>query len=328
MTQAILTVQPVPVVDAGEPTMEQLAASLPEPTADTTTETAAEAQAILDAPVVDPAAEPTAEPAVEESADAKATPEQAADVDRLDRASKAAAKAREGSRRYAETQRQIAEQNARMQAAAREAETLRAETAAARQREADYQKDPYAALKARGMTDVELAQRALRENTPEAITAKLADDLKAERSARLALEQKLELQQRAAAAAAAESDFLAEAKDVEAYPELAVRRPQAKLVAAREALKQIQANGYSTAHFSNAQIAEAADKWLAADETVARPAKAKAAAVEPARPIAKPSGKTLTNAQATTRTVAPSAWDTLTEEQQLAHMAASLPDPV
>lgn len=320
-------------VNAGEPTIEQMAASLPEPTADTATEAAAEAKTVLDG-----AAEgATEETAATEEVAAKPAPGAAEDVDRLERAAKAAAKAREGSRRYAETQRQLAEQAeqqriqaGRLQQAARDAEQLRQENAAHREREQAMLRDPYATLKKAGATDVEIARRALQENTPEAVTARLEERLTASENRARDLERSIR-EERAAAqaatvAAAAESAFYAEAKNVEAYPELAIRSPNAQLVAARAALAQIRSNGHDTAHFTNEQIAKAADLWLAPVEGAVK--KPVAAAPVAAKPAAKPtSGKTLTNAAAAVKTTATAAWDSLTNEQQFAHLAAQLPEP-
>lgn len=332
-TAAPLAITGAPIVlsasEQGEPTMEELAALLP-----------ATEPEVTEDPVVPAATEPTAEetaptepvPAVEEK---PAQPE--ADA-ALERASKAAARAREGSRRYAETQRQIAEQaahiaqqTAQTQRAARDAQQYRQEVEAARERDAQLKKDPYKALKQLGMTDEELARRAMQENSPEAATHRLEAQLAEERSARVALEQRLDNERaeahRAAMSRQAEASFVAEAADAAAYPELAIRSPAKQLAAARAALAQIRANGHETRHFSDAQVAQAANLWLSPD---AKPAAAPAPAAAPpqARPgIAKPSGKTLTNAQAQTRVVAPADWHTLSEEQQIAHIAASLPEP-
>ena len=315
MTQPVNVVQPTPAPVAAEPTMEELAASMlpPEEPAPAPAEAPAEA-----APEAEATAETTEPAAAEEPAPAAAD-------EALERAAKAAQRAREGSKRYAETQRQLAEQAAQTQRAAYESEQLRRENAQARQREATLKQDPYKALKDLGMTDAELAQRAMRENSPEAATLRLEEQLNQERNARLALEQRLETQQRQAAMRQAEHGFLEAAADVDAFPELAVRRPAVQLIAAREALKQIAANGHETRHLSHAQIAEAAELWLARNESPK--AKTKPVEAPPPKPKAKPSGVTLTNQQAQARTVAPAGWDSLSEEQQLAHIAAALPDP-
>ena len=327
MTQAVLAIQPAaPALpngpnasEAGEPTMEELAASLPEPSPETREEDAAAAKALLE----------PAEPAAEEPADPTATtePAPAAPVEppadeALERAQKAAAKAREGSRRYAETQRMLAEQSARVQAAAREAAMLRERQAQYEAREATLKADPYKALKDLGMTDADLATRALRENTPEAVTHRLEQALEQERNARVALEQRLAAQQQAAVAERAQSEFIATATNAEDYPELAVRRPAVQLAAARAALAQIAANGHPTSHLTTEQIAEAAELWLAPTTPKAKPKAAEPVKAAPA--AAKPSGVTLTNKQAQTRAVAPAAWDSLSDEQQLAHLAAQL----
>ncbi len=334
MTQQAVATAPVtpaaaPVVDAavrdqGEPTIEELAALLPEPEAEPLVDVAAETAEPADGEPATPAADPVVEEPVVEP--------DTTEVDAaLARATKAAERARAGSRRYAETQRKLSEETAQRERAASEADQLRRANQQHAQREAAFKQDPYKALKDAGMTDVQLAERAMRENTPEAELMRVREEVKAEREARLALEQKLETQAQEARSMRAESEFIDAARDADAYPELAGRKPAAQLWAAREALKQIQARGHRTSHFSNAQIAEAADLWLT--DWLATDAKAKAApAAKPAavaaKPaIAKPSGITLTNKLAQTRTVAPATWESLTEEQQIAHLASQLPDP-
>lgn len=315
MTQPVIAVSPAapvaaPVVlaasEAGEPTMEELAASMAEP----------EADAVV-APVVEPTAEAlpvqAAEPVKEEPATAEADAA-------LERATKAAARAREGSRRYAETQRQLSEQSAQRQHIERQAAQLRQENAAAKQREEALLKDPYKALKDRGMTDVQLAERAMRENTPEAATMRLEAALEAERNARVALENRLASEQQAAARQRVEADFVSEADNETAYPRLSQLNASVQLTVATAALRQIAANGYDVSRFSHAQVAEACEAYLAPK----RAGKTTAAAPVPKPVVPKPSGKTLTNAQAQTRTVAAASWDDLSEEQQMAHLAASL----
>lgn len=326
MTQPAIVVTGQPIIasaaEAGEPTMEELAALLP---------------ADVVEPVVEPVVEakPTEETTATEekpSAEAEVKPEPVpAEADAaLDRAKAAAAKAREGSRRYAAMQEQQREAQAAVQRAAREAEQLRQENAAARAEREAYKKDPYKALKDAGMTDRDLAERALRENTPEAVTQRLADELKAEREARQALENRLEQQatqaRKAAQIAAAEAKFAQIADDETAYPQLSQLTTPAQLDVVRLALARIEANGHNPGVLNDAQVAEAAEKYLSMMRKAGKTAAAPVPAAKPAS-TAKPSGKTLTNAQAQTRMVAPAEWDSLSDEQQIAHIAAALPDP-
>ncbi len=306
--------------EQGEPTIEELAALLPEPLPTTIDESAAEAKAALEPGEV-AEAEVTAaeEPAVVDpvaptEADAAA-----------ERALAAAKVARAGSRRYAAQQEALRTQAAQVQQAAREAETLRQRVAQADALDRELKADPYKALKGRGVTDVDLAARAMRENTPEAVTQRLQEQLDAERTARLALETRLENEQKAArqarVVAQAETDFTAIADDDAKYPELSQLTAEGQLANARLALARIERNGHTTGDLTTAQIAEAAERYI----KMTRKAKAAAAAVVPAVAKAKPSGVTLTNRQAQTRAVAPAEWDSLTEDQQIAHLAATLP---
>lgn len=298
--------------EGGEPTLEEIAASLPDPNAEAPAEPAA--------PVVEETA------ATEETAEAEAPVTPTVADEALERAEKAAKAAREGSRRFKEQQEMLRRQAYETQRQAQEAEQLRRENAAARQREEALKKDPYKALKDLGMTDEELARRALRENTPEALVHQLKEQVESERQARIALENRIAQEREAARQAQmlqqAESAFFEAAKDAETYPELAIRKPATQLAAARAALRQIEENGFSTKHFTHEQVAEAAEEWL--KPTTPTKAAVAASTAEKPKPIVKTSGKTLTNAQAQTRTVAPAEWDSLTEEQQIAHIAAQL----
>ncbi len=313
-----------PAAEQGEPTMEELAALVGDPKED---------PAAAAAPVVDAAKTETAEStdAVAEAAEPAEPAPSEADA-ALERATKAAAKAREGSRRYAETQRQLSEQNARAQQVQREAEQLRQENAAARQREAAYKQDPYKALKDAGMTDVQLAERALRENSPEAVVTRLQEELAAERAERRAFEQRLEQrateEREASARHQRTADFVSEADNETNYPRLSQLAPAVQLTMARDAVRQIAANmantpGFDVRRLSHAQVAEACELLLS-PKRAAKQAAAQATETAQRPAVTKPSGKTLTNALAQTRTVAPAQWDDLTEEQQMAHMAANL----
>lgn len=324
MNQPVLAIAPpvaaAPAVDLGEPTMEELAALVGDPiAAEVTTEPVEAAEPVVEA-------EPATEAAAEPAAPTEPTEADAA----LERATKAAERARQGSRRYAETQRMLADQQHASQRAAQEAEQLRRENAAARQREQTLKADPYKALKDLGMTDQQLAERAIRENSPEAMTLRLAEELKAERSAREALEQRLVNEQREAArrsaAQQAEAHFAQVADNEAAFPRLAQLSTEVQLTVARAALDRIKANGYDVTRLSNEQIAEASEAYLA-PKRAPKPPTVNPPVVAPKAAPAKTSGVTLTNKQAQTRTVAPAQWDQLSEEQQLEHIAAGLPEP-
>lgn len=304
-----------PGISAGEPTVEELARLIPD---DAVREepvipvVASEADSTTTEPIAGDPEPAAAEPVAP-------TPEQDA---ALERATRAAEQARAGSRRYAATQEALREQQAQVQRAAREAEYLRQENAEARRREQLLKQDPYAALKGLGMTDADLAARAIRENTPEAVTYRLEQQLTEERNARLHLEQRLADERRAGQQAAAEVKFTQIADDESSYPRLSQLNTTAQLAVAKAALAQIAANGYDIARLSDAQVAEASETYL-------RPKREPKAAA--ARPVAiapsKSSGRTLTNGQSQVRTTAPAPWDSLSEEQQIAAIAAGLPEP-
>ncbi len=300
MTQQATVTAPVitgaPIIttsEQGEPTIEELAALLPVEEAPVLEPVAVEG---ADGEPVEPVeAAPVVEPVVVPDVDAAA-----------ERANKAAAQARAGSKRWAATQEALREQAAQVQRAAREAEQLRHRVSQAELLDRELKADPYKALKGRGMTDADLAARAMRENTPEAGMLRLQEQVEQERAARVALEGRLRSEREAAQTARAEAAFTQLADDEAAYPRLSQLNADAQLDVASAALKRIAANGYAIDNLSDAQVAEACERYLAPK----RAPKAAAAVTPPAqvmRTTPKPSGKTLTNAQAQTRVVAPAA---------------------
>lgn len=263
-------------------------------------------------------------PAAEPAAPAPDT----ADTEALERAEAAAKRAREGSRRYREMLEAQQRQQAEVQRAAREAQRLRQENEEARRLRDDLTKDPYAALKRLGMTDQDLAERALREGTPEAAIHALRENLEQERQARAALEGRLEAERAATVRAQVEANFARVADNETSYPRLSQLSAQAQLAVAQAALRQISNNGYEVAGLSDDQVADACERFLS-------PKKGKAAAPAPKLvekaappPTAKPVGsRTLTNAVATERAVAARPWHELSDDEQIAQIAASIPDP-
>jgi hypothetical protein len=243
------------------------------------------------------------------------------DTEALERAEAAAKRAREGSRRFREMQETQQREAAQRQAVQREAERLRQEAEEYRKLKEDLDRDPYAALKARGMTEQALAERALREGTPEQAIHELNRKLERAEQARVALEQRLQLEREESNARQVEQNFLKVADNDERYPRLAQLNSAAQLAVVRASLQQIVNNGYEVSGLSDEQVAEACEKFLA-------PKKGKAATkLAPTAAAAKPAPKTLTNAVATERAMAPKPWDELSDEEQIAQIAAMLPGP-
>jgi hypothetical protein len=266
-----------------------------------------------------------------EGTEAEAAPADAIDKEALDRAEQAAKRAREGSRRYREALAVQEQQRAEVQRAAREAEQHRREAEEARRLREELTRDPYKALKNLGMTDHDLAERALREGTPEAALYELKEQLQQERAAREAFESRLQEERAAANRARVEAEFTSLADNEEAYPRLAQLSAPAQLAVAQAALMQIKANGYEVRGLTDAQVAEACEEFLAPKRAskAAPAAKSSPDAAPPAgkAPAAKPLGKSLTNSVATQRAVASRPWHDLSEDEQIAQIAASLPDP-
>lgn len=317
-------ISPASSGSAGEPSFEQLAALLPEPSSALP---GAERAVAPPAEAVKP--EPTEGEETPAEPEAEAAP--AVDKDALERAEAAAKKAREGSRRYREaleSQRRVQAEAAR---SAREAAEYRRQAEEAAQLQQSLRKDPYAALKKLGMTDHELAERALREGTPEnemrVLLQQQQETIAAERQARQQLEQRLEADRQAVARQQAEANFARIADNEGAYPRLAQLSSSAQLAVAQAALQQITNNGYDVSALDDEQVAEACERFLAPK----RGAKAAPAAKLPpppaVAPAKQPANTTLTNQVANARATQPRPWEELTDDEQIAQIAASLPDP-
>jgi hypothetical protein len=312
---------------AGEPSMEDLAALLPDPNAPAVALPGSERG---NAPPPPQEAAKEGEQEKTEEPDAPDAPaEPAVDKEALERAEAAARKAREGSRRY----REVLEAQSRVQAeaerAAREATEHRRRAEEAARFQEDLRKDPYAALKKLGMTDAELAERALREGTPEnelrTLLQQQQEALASERQRREALEQRLENERQAAVRQQAEANFIRLADDERSYPRLSQLASSAQLAVAQAALQQIASNGYDVGGLSDTQVAEACEQFLAPKRAAkAEPKPAPAAAPPPA---ARQATTTLTNAVSAQRATAPRPWEELSDEEQISAIAASLPDP-
>jgi hypothetical protein len=317
-----------PMISSAEPSIEALAALLPDPSPST---------ALPGAERGDLPAPPMQHTEADASSDAEAkaepsepAPEPEVDREVLERAEAAARKAREGSRRYREVLEAQRKVQAEAERAAREAAENRRQAEEARRFQEELRKDPYAALKRLGMTDQELAERALREGTPEnelrSLLQQQQEALAAERQRIQQLEQRLESERQATIRQQAEANFHRVADDERAYPRLAQLEPSAQLAVARAALQQIASNGYDVGGLSDPDVAEACERFLAPKRAAKVAAKTAPPAPAPAPPAPKQSA-TLTNAVATTRATAPRSWEDMSDDEQLAAIAAALPDP-
>lgn len=333
---------PVVTPPAGEPTFDELAALLPDNNALPGAEKANTSLADVTKPNDEAKAKEGESEEEKKAKEGEEEPEEEKEEDKeesaeakeaLERAEAAARKAREGSRRY----REMLEQQRRVQMeaerAAREAAEHRRRAEEAARFQEDLRRDPYAALKKLGMTDQELAERALREGTPEnelrTLLQQQQEALAAERQRREALEQRLEAERQAQIRQQAEANFQRIADNEQAYPRLSQLAPAAQLAVAQAALQQIASNGYDPSVLDDEQVAEACERFLAPKKAPkSAPAQTRPAA--PAAPAAAAPPKasnTLTNAVSTTKASMTRPWEELSDDEQIAAIAASLPDP-
>ena len=329
-----------PAAPAAEPTITELAALVPDsalvgdpsvaagpaPAPAENKADLADAARLADRNEPAPVDAPAEEPPPAETAETAAPPEPTVDNEALERAEQAAKRAREGSRRYRDMLAQQDRVRQEAQRAAAEAAQARKEAEEARKVQEAWKKDPYNTLKKLGMTDQELAERALREGTPEALIHQLNERLEQEAQARAALEQRLADERAFMARQQAEQKFYSVADNETAYPRLSQLNATAQLAVAQAALQQIANNGYATSGLSDEQVAEACERFL----TPKRGAKAASKPAPAAAPAAKPApapAKTLTNAVSTQRAAAPREWHEMSDDEQIAFIASQIPDP-
>jgi hypothetical protein len=329
-----------PVVDAApanssaaEPSMEALAALIPDPTPGQPAKGEIPVPPLKheDAEAAKAKAE-AEEKAKEEQKEEPEKPEEEtaaqADKEALERAEAAAKKAREGSRRYRETLEAQRKVQAEAERAFRQAAEDRRQAEEAKKFQDELRRDPYAALKRLGMTDQELAERALREGTPEqemrVALQQQQEALKIERQRIQQLEEDIRNERQAQVRQKAEADFHRLADDERSYPRLSQLSPAAQLAVAQAALQQIANNGYDVGGLADTEVAEACEQFLAPKKAAKAAPAAKSA---PAATTTPKTNTTLTNAVSTTRATAPRPWEDMTDDEQLAAIAASLPDP-
>lgn len=254
---------------------------------------------------------PTEEEAAAAAAEAALSP--------LDRAKAAAAKARESAgrnRHLMAQQKNLARQNA---AAQQQIAQLQHQNEQARRFQQQLAQDPYAAMKALGMTEEQLAHRAVREGTPERMIEKVQQQLHEERAARIALENRLVAERQNVAVKQGEVKFLQESLKDE-YPNLAEMPERLVLTMAKSEVEELTAQGYDLSDFPDADLCALIEHRLATGKRKkAAPAVAPGAKPPvPPKPGAKP--VTLTNGLGAKKYTMPANFEQLSQDDQFAHL--------
>jgi hypothetical protein len=284
----------------------------------------AKASADPDAPAdgeeVDHGSEAPRDPSQEEAAEGTPTEEeQQAAQTPIDRARAAAAKARESAgrnRQLMEQQKALERQTAQAQ---QRIAQLQHENEQARRFQAQLAQDPYAALKQLGMTEEQLAHRAVREGTPEAMIAKIQEQLRQERAERIALESRLVEEKRAIAVRQGENAFVQLTADDSKYPHLSELPPRTVLLLAKAEVESLVAQGYDVSDFPDADLAKLVEHNLATGKRKkAPPAGTQDAQSKPGQKA--PPARTLTNSLGSRKASMPPNFDSLSQDEQFAHL--------
>ena len=234
----------------------------------------------------------------------------------VDRAKAAAARARDSAgrnRQLMEQQKVLARQNA---AAQERIHALQAQNEQAARFQQQLAQDPYAALKQLGMTEEQLAHRAVREGTPEALIEKVQRQLAEERQARIALENRLVNERQQIALRSAENAFVQLTSDDSKFPLLSELPAKTVLLLAKSATEELVAQGYDVSDFPDSDLCALVEHKLKEGR------RGKKAAAQPP-PEAKPKPppvRTLTNALGTSKHSMPSDFDSLSQDEQFAHL--------
>jgi len=233
----------------------------------------------------------------------------------LDRAKAAAAKARESAgrnRQLMDAQKVLSRQN---QAAQQRIHALQAQNEQAARFQQQLAQDPYAALKQLGMTEEQLAHRAVREGTPERMIENVQRQLAEERQARLALENRLVTERQNIALRQAETAFVQLTSDDSKFPLLSELPAKTVLLLAKSATEELVAQGYDVSDFPDADLCALVEHKLKEGRRGKR-----AAAPPPEAKPKPPPIKTLTNSLGTAKHSMPSNFDSLSQDEQFAHL--------
>lgn len=285
---------------------------------------------------------PAGTEAQENTAGAESAPVEGAVTEEsvLSQGQKAAARAREDAKRNRERVEAANRQSAAIDQTRQENERLRQENAQYQAWRESLAKDPYIALKQLGMTEEDLARRAITEGSAEQKIAHLHQQLEQERQARLSFEQKIAQDEANKVRANSQQQLVETARDEKKYPHLAQQpddviinqtyvtlqrientinpetgRPLGKEYLAKMTYDDIcfiLESSYEHFHSSKASKAASKSKESTGSEK------------DSVAPEKKPTTKTLTNKLGSQKSVLPKNFDQLPDREQRKLMADQL----
>lgn len=288
-------------------------------------------------PAPNTAATPPAEATENTVAASGEASEAAPPPDVLDAAGRAAKKAREDARRHREREAQANQTAAQVAAIKRENERLAQENKSFHEWRQGLSKDPYAALKQLGMTEEDLARRAITAGSPEEKIAQLHAQIEQERKDRKELEDRWNREKTDQIRSNAQKQLVEAANDEAKFPLLSQQPDEVIINQAYVTLQKIQstidpATGLpvDTSKMTYDDICYVLERlW-----EVKHSSKKKTAASnskepvttpkESAAPEKKPSTNTLTNKLTSQKFVLPKNFEQLSDREQRKVMAEQL----
>lgn len=193
----------------------------------------------------------------------------------------------------------------------------------------NLKQDPYAALKTLGMTEQELANRAIKEGSPEALYEKLAQQLQDERNERLRLEKSIADQKQAVHMRTVETQYLAQAGDATKYPYLQYLPSETILSETQRIVREYKQKGGDPSQVADHDWLEFLDlrckkhiEGRKLGQTSSSESSENSSGATSTVP--KPTPKTLTNTLGTNTGSAAVDRDKLTRQEQKALLAADL----
>ncbi len=196
-------------------------------------------------------------PATEAGTSAEVTPP--AEVSKFDRAKQASDKARSAAKKNRERQLEQQRINYQMEEVRRQNARLQQETAQARQFQEQLRSDPIAALRQLGVTDQAVAERMLKDGSPEAQIRQLEARLEAERQERLQERQQLQQKEAQLREQEANADFVRKASDAEKFPNLQDVPPSQIVAGGYRLLAAARARGIDTRMYTAEDFIELLD---------------------------------------------------------------------
>jgi len=234
-----------------------------------------------------------------------------------------AAKAAKQARQAASKNRQLlAEHERAVRDAsyhAQQTESLQAQLRQTQEFIAGMQRDPVGTMRALGVSTEDIANRMVKDGSPEAKIAELEQKLANQEEYLRGMLRNGEREKQAARAQAEETTYKTQSRDVQKYPNLQAIPPDFILARTKEVILELKRRGQDPTRYSNHDLLEYLDAVYADQKPAAK------AAAQAEKPKAEtPKTKTITNRLAASKYTAPADFDKWDDRRQKKWMAEQL----